>query len=202
MRLYISSFRITVNVTRDGYFHVFSSNFNFQHRISLQKELQPFWRQMEHYSSGTESRAGHQQRDQQTNKKRPFGFDFKAHLGLWQTQALIKTKKNKKSKKKKKTERQEDEVFLTIFFVLTRACSCRRSSWTPLTSACSCRRSSWTLKTKLNDTLHWSTVFVFRVRPASQCWNCSTPDRLYGDVRPTSCGSIISYKLTFCVLYS
>ena len=53
------------------------------------------FRQMTHFLTDMSNRVEHQKRNQPAIEKWPFGFVFGVQLGLRQTRALIKTKKNK-----------------------------------------------------------------------------------------------------------
>ena len=64
-------------------------------------------------------------------KKWPFGFVFGVQLGLRQTQALMKTKKNKKNPP---PPPPSSYLLLQLVLpILIRACVYRRPSWTPKT---------------------------------------------------------------------
>jgi len=69
------------------------------------------------------NRVEHQKQNQQTIGKWPFGMVFGVQLGLRQTQAQIRTKKNKFLK-----EEQLFFMFLLFFLVLIAASVCKEPS--------------------------------------------------------------------------
>ena len=62
-------------------------------RVSI-GPLHGFPRKPVHFFSGMSNRVEHQKQNQPAIEKWPFGFVFGVQLGLRQTLALIKTKKN------------------------------------------------------------------------------------------------------------